>query len=333
MFVDRAEILLRAGDGGNGCLAFRREKYVPRGGPSGGNGGRGGNIYFRCDSHLNTLQYFRYRQHFKAPRGGHGSGSDRRGKDGQNVFIEVPVGTQVYEEASGGLLCDLLEDEQAVRVATGGRGGRGNAAFATATNQAPHKFEEGQPGQQLAVILKLKILADAGLIGLPNAGKSTLISAISSARSKAASYPFTTLTPHLGVVSWQEYYSFVVADIPGLIKGSHGGSGLGDRFLRHVERTRLLVHLVDVSESGPSDPVEAYRDVAAELECYDPALADKPQVVVASKMDIVDAEKLIGLRDYARARRLPFLEISAASGQGLPALTKRMAQLLEVNRT
>ena len=333
MFVDRAEILLKAGDGGDGCLAFRREKYVPKGGPSGGDGGRGGNIYFRCSSHLNTLQYFRYRQYFKATRGKHGSGSNRRGKDGQDLSIEVPVGTQVYEEASGELLFDLLEDEQVMRVATGGRGGRGNAAFATSTNQAPRKFEKGGPGQQLAVILELKILADAGLIGLPNAGKSTLISAISSSRSKAASYPFTTLTPHLGVVSWQEYYSFVVADIPGLIKGSHQGSGLGDHFLRHVERTRLLVHLVDVSEGGPGDPVEAYRDVAAELERYDPALGERPQIVVAAKVDAVDAQKLAQLRHYAGAKGWPFLEISAASGQGLADLTKKMAQLLGVNRT
>lgn len=330
MFVDRAKIHLQAGDGGNGCLAFRREKYVPKGGPSGGDGGTGGHIYLRSTRHLNTLQYFRYRRHFRASRGGHGSGSNRHGKDGQDLFIEVPVGTQVYEETSGVLRCDLLEDDQVVRVAAGGRGGRGNAAFATSTNQAPKKFEKGKRGEQIDVILELKVLADVGLVGLPNAGKSTLISAISSARSKAASYPFTTLTPHLGVVPWQEYQSFVVADIPGLIKGSHQGSGLGDQFLRHVERTRLLVHLVDVSEWGPTDPVQAYQDVASELERYDPSLLNKPQIVVASKMDIRITEKRICLKDYARTRKLPFLEISAHSGKGLQSLKKQMARLLEI---
>lgn len=330
MFIDHARIYLKAGDGGKGCLAFRREKFVPRGGPSGGNGGKGGDIYFHSTTQLNTLLPFKYRQHFKAGSGGHGSGNKRRGKDGKSIIVEVPVGTQICEQASGEMLFDLDHPDRLELVAEGGRGGRGNADFATSKNRAPRRFEEGKPGQELTLVLELKILADVGLIGYPNAGKSTLVSAISSARPKIADYPFTTLTPTLGVVPYGDYGNFIVADIPGLIEGAHSGTGLGDQFLRHVERTRLLVHLIDVTEGGEESPVRALEAINRELELYNPSLLEKQQIITASKVDLVNLKKLNGLRRYCRQHRLIFCQISALRGEGIRELKQRIAQQLGV---
>ncbi len=333
MFVDRAKIHVKAGDGGNGCLAFRREKYVPRGGPSGGDGGNGGKLYFRSTAHLNTLIHFKYQQHFKAGRGGHGSGKNRHGKDGEDLVIKVPVGTQVYNEANGELLFDLDEEGHVECWASGGRGGRGNAAFATSTNQAPRRFEDGQPGEEATLLLELKVLADVGIVGYPNAGKSTLISVISAAKPKIADYPFTTLTPNLGVVTYGDYSSFVVADIPGLIEGAHHGSGLGFQFLRHLERTRLLVHLVDVSDSGESDPVHSVETIIEEMALYDTGLGKKPDIITASKIDVANADKLERLRSYCKKKALPFQSISAISGEGIPELKNAIVKHLEVGKT
>ena len=329
MFVDHAKIYVKAGDGGDGCLAFRREKHVPRGGPSGGDGGDGGSIYFRASVHLNTLLPFKFQQHFRSTRGGHGSGNQRHGKNGEDRIVEVPVGTQVYDETGKELLFDLDCEDQMELAARGGRGGRGNAAFATATNQAPRKVETGWPGDEFTFQLELKVLADVGIVGYPNAGKSTLISVISAAKPKIADYPFTTLTPTLGVVSNGEYRSFVVADIPGLIEGAHHGSGLGAQFLRHVERTRLLVHLVDVSDIGAEDPVAALRAINGELELYSSNLIQKPQIIAASKLDVANLDKLEQLRSYCRGESVPFQEISAVTGQGIQELKETIAQHLE----
>ncbi len=329
MFVDHAKIFIKAGSGGNGCLAFRREKYVPRGGPSGGNGGQGGSVYLRSNPHLNTLLAFKYQQHFQAERGRHGEGSNRHGRDGEDCFIEVPVGTQVYDESTGELLFDLDRPEMKVVAAQGGRGGRGNASFATSTNQAPRRVEQGQPGEEKILLLELKVLADVGLVGYPNAGKSTLISVISAAKPKIADYPFTTLSPNLGVVQYDDFFTFVVADIPGLIEGAHEGSGLGDQFLRHVERTKLLVHLIDVSDLGGADPVHSYETISHELELYSPELTRKKQIVVASKMDVANPEKRARLADFCLARGLLFNEISAATGLGIRELKDRMVQELQ----
>lgn len=328
MFVDHAKIYVKAGDGGNGCVAFRREKYVPRGGPSGGNGGRGGDVYFRGTSHLNTLLPLKYQQHFKAGRGGHGSGAKRYGKSGADLIVEVPVGTQVYDESSRQMLFDLDEPGKSERVARGGRGGRGNAAFTTSTHQAPRESEPGKAGEEITCILELKVLADVGIIGYPNAGKSTLISTLSSARPKVADYPFTTLTPNLGVVSSGEYSSFVVADIPGLIEGAHDGQGLGHQFLRHVERTKLLLHLVDVGEGGGTEPVSAVQTIKKELELYDHTLKMKPEIIVASKMDIANDDKVERLRRYCREYELPLKEISAVTTQGIKELKDAIVEHL-----
>ncbi len=320
MFIDYATVHVKAGDGGNGCLAFRREKFVPRGGPSGGDGGDGGNVSFRSTPHLNTLLKFRYNRIHKADRGRHGSGSNRHGRNGADLLIDVPVGTQVYNHDSDELLFDFDQQDRVEVIARGGRGGRGNAAFATSVNQAPRRVEEGRPGEELHLRLELKVLADVGLIGLPNAGKSTLIASLSAARPKIADYPFTTLTPNLGVVAYREYSSFVVADIPGLIEGASEGTGLGHQFLRHVERTRLLAHLVDVSQAGPEDPVEALRVVNKELEKYDESVLEKPMLIVASKLDAVDEERLARLEVYCRESELEMVAISAASREGLSRL-------------
>lgn len=331
MFVDHAKIFIKAGSGGNGCLAFRREKYVPKGGPSGGNGGRGGNVYLRSNPHLNTLLSFKYQQHFEAERGRHGEGSNRHGRDGEDRHVDVPLGTQVFDEATGELLFDFDRPDMTVLAAAGGRGGRGNASFATSTNQAPRRVEPGQPGEEKVLVLELKVLADVGVVGYPNAGKSTLISVISAAKPKIADYPFTTLTPNLGVVQYDDYSSFVVADIPGLIEGAHEGSGLGDQFLRHVERTKVLVHLIDVSDLGDSDPVHAYQTINHELELYSPELSRKTQIVVASKIDVVNPDKRARLAEFCATRSLLFNEISAATGQGIRELKDRIVgKLAEV---
>jgi GTP-binding protein len=327
MFIDEARILVKAGDGGNGCLAFRREKYVPRGGPSGGDGGRGGDIFLVSTEHQNTLIQFRFNPEHKAQRGRHGEGSDCTGAEGYSIDLKVPVGTVVYDESTGERLHDFTAPDERFLVARGGRGGKGNARFATSTHQAPTEHTPGQPGQERRLRLELKLLADVGLVGFPNAGKSTLISRISAARPKIAAYPFTTLEPQLGVVSLDDYRSFVVADIPGLIEGAHLGHGLGTQFLRHIERTRLLAHLVDVSEESGRDPAHDFETVMAELASFSEDLAAKPMIVVATKMDAAqDPARVESLRRIAADRGLAFFEISSVTGQGLDELRYAMAE-------
>jgi GTPase len=327
MFIDEVRILVKAGDGGNGCLAFRREKYVPRGGPSGGDGGRGGSVTLVADEHENTLLKFRFNPEHKAERGRHGEGSNRTGAEGRSIEVDVPIGTVVYDEATGEKLYDFTHEGERLLVARGGRGGRGNARFATATHQAPTEHEQGRPGQERRLRLELKLLADVGLVGFPNAGKSTLISRISAARPKIADYPFTTLEPNLGVAQVSGFRSFVVADIPGLIEGAHLGHGLGIQFLRHIERTRLLAHLVDVSDASGRDPVEDFEIVMRELASFSEELAAKPMIVVASKMDAAqDVERVASLRDLARTRGLDYFEISSATGQGIETLKQAMGE-------
>jgi GTP-binding protein len=328
MFIDRARITVNAGDGGNGCMAFRREKFVPRGGPSGGDGGDGGNVNLECSDRVNTLLHFQYRRIFKAGRGRHGEGSGRHGKNGEDIAILVPPGTQVFQEPEHMLLKDFALPGERVCVARGGKGGRGNARFATSTNQAPRRSEPGRPGEVLTLSLNLKLIADVGLVGRPNVGKSTLISRISSARPKIADYPFTTLVPHLGVVALDGFRSFVVADIPGLIEGAHQGHGLGDQFLKHVERTKVLVHLVDVSDPE-RDPIADFKMIARELELFNQDLAVRKQVVAASKIDVLaDPGHLKRLRAMCARRRMPFLPISSVTGAGIPELIRLLAQLI-----
>jgi GTPase len=327
LFLDEAKILVKAGDGGNGCLAFRREKFVPRGGPSGGDGGDGGDVVLVGTDQQNTLLQFSFNPEHKAGRGGHGEGSNRTGADGKTIEVQVPVGTVVFDAETGERLIDITEPGQRLVIAKGGRGGRGNARFVSSTHQAPTEHEPGRPGEERRLRLELKLLADVGLVGFPNAGKSTLISRISAARPKIANYPFTTLEPNLGVVQLPNYKSFVVADIPGLIEGAHTGAGLGIQFLRHIERTRLLVHLVDVSEESGRDPVEDFEIVLNELESFSEELSKKPMIVVASKMDAAqDAERIAGVRKAAKDRDLPYFEISSATGQGIDALKFAMAE-------
>ncbi len=325
MFIDEVIISVKAGDGGNGCLAFRREKYVPHGGPSGGDGGRGGDVVLVSSEHYNTLLHFRFNPEHRGERGRHGEGSNRTGRDGASIELPVPVGTVVYDADSGELLHDFTHAEERFVVARGGRGGRGNQHFATATHQTPTEHEPGRPGNELKLRLELKLLADVGLVGFPNAGKSTLISRISAARPKIADYPFTTLEPHLGVVQLEDQRTYVVADIPGLIEGAHEGHGLGTRFLRHIERTRLLAHLVDVSEA--EDPVHSFEVVMRELESFSPDLAAKPMMVVATKMDAAqDPAKVEALRQMAVEKGLPFYAISSATGAGIEALKYAMGE-------
>ena len=325
MLVDEAEIRVQAGGGGNGCLAFRREKYVPRGGPSGGDGGRGGDILLISSERHNTLIHFRFNPEHRAERGRHGEGSNRHGREGRKLVLPVPVGTVVYDADSGERLADFIHANQKMIIAHGGRGGRGNARFATSTNRAPRRVEPGEPGEAKRLRLELKLLADVGLVGLPNAGKSTLISHISAARPKIADYPFTTLEPNLGVVTADDDFSFVVADVPGLIEGAHAGHGLGTQFLRHLERTRLLVHLVDVSPSGGSDPVRDFEIIQGELRSFGAGLETKPMLVAASKCDISDPKRLRALQNLARRRHLNCLSISAVTGAGLKNLVRAIA--------
>jgi GTPase len=339
MFVDEAKIAVKAGDGGNGCVAFRREKYVPRGGPSGGDGGHGGSVYVEANPNDNTLLRYRYNREFKADRGRHGEGSNCTGESGEDMILKVPVGTLVFDSDNSELLADLKEPGQRVLVAQGGKGGRGNQHFAKPWHQAPREKEEGQPGEERHLRLELKLLADVGLVGFPNAGKSTLISVISAARPKIANYPFTTLEPNLGVVNadggtgghgTELGRTFVVADLPGLIEGASEGAGLGTRFLRHVERTRLLVHLIDTSDTAEKDPVEAFDIIEGELHAFSEALTRKPQIVVATKLDATtDRSKLDELRDFSNKRGIEFHAISAATGEGVKELVRAIADALD----
>jgi GTP-binding protein len=327
MFIDEARILVKAGDGGNGCMAFRREKYVPHGGPSGGDGGRGGDVTLVADPHENTLLKFRFNPEHKAERGRHGEGSNCKGAEGRSLDVDVPVGTVVYDEATGERVHDFATPGERLIIARGGKGGRGNARFATATHQAPTEHEPGRPGEEKRLRLELKLLADVGLVGFPNAGKSTLISRISAARPKIADYPFTTLEPSLGVVQLDGFKSFVVADIPGLIEGAHLGHGLGIQFLRHVERTSLLAHLVDVSDATGRDPVQDFETVMGELASFNEELVKKPMIVLATKMDASqDPARVEALRAAVTARGLPFYGISSVTGQGIDALKYTMAE-------
>ena len=328
VFLDEARITVKAGDGGNGCVAFRREKYVPRGGPSGGDGGHGGDVILESSEHLNTLLPFRYNREFAGARGRHGEGSNRHGADGDDRVIAVPVGTVVFDEETRAQVFDFTASGQRCVVARGGKGGRGNARFATSTNRAPRKTEPGRPGESRRLRLELKLLADVGLVGFPNVGKSTLVARVSAAHPKIAEYPFSTLEPCLGVVRASEEESFVIADIPGLIEGAHQGHGLGTRFLRHIERTRVLVHLVDVSETG-RDPVHDLEVIAHELEQFSPALAQKPMTVAAAKTDILsDPERLERVRASCQRTGLPFFAISALTGEGVAALVRHLADRL-----
>jgi GTPase len=352
MFIDSAKIHVKGGDGGNGVTAFRREKFVPRGGPSGGDGGNGGSVYIESTEGVNTLLHFRYNPEHKAGRGRHGEGSKRHGARGEDITLQTPVGTVVIDETTGEIIHDFTRAGEKILVAPGGRGGRGNAQFASPVNRAPRHHEEGRPGQERWLTLELKLIADVGLVGLPNAGKSTLISRISAARPKIADYPFTTLEPNLGVVDLGDFKTFVVADIPGLIEGAHAGAGLGDRFLRHVERTKLLLHLVDVSGLA-QDPIADYQTVTRELEAYSLEVVAKPKIVVATKIDATLAgQRSIGFEEedanhpyphmatlrsslldefeeFCERQGLEFHAISAVTGQGLKELLRAVSRRLD----
>ncbi len=329
-FIDYVKIHVKAGDGGRGCVSFRREKYVPKGGPDGGDGGKGGNIIIKATKELNTLLDLRYQREYKAQRGEHGKGSNKHGRDGEGRIILVPVGTLIKNAETEEVIADLDHHDAEVVAAKGGRGGLGNAHFATPTRQAPKFAQPGEKGEEKWLVLELKLLADVGLIGLPNAGKSTLISVISSAKPKIADYPFTTLVPNLGVVKLEDFRSFVVADIPGLIEGAHRGAGLGFQFLRHVERTSILLHLVDISDMLTTDPVEDFEKINRELVLYSPELLDKPMAVAGTKLDMAhDRVRLNRLKNYCRDKGLDFFPISSATGEGIKELVKYLSKRVE----
>jgi GTP-binding protein len=345
MFIDEARIRIKAGDGGNGCMAFRREKFVPRGGPSGGDGGHGGDILMRSSLSHNTLVHFRFNPEWKSERGGHGLGSNMSGAAGEHTVLKVPVGTLLYNDDTGELIHDFAHPNEEIVIAQGGRGGRGNQHFATSTHQAPREHELGRPGQAYNFRLELRLLADAGLVGFPNVGKSTLISRLSAAKPKIANYAFTTLEPNLGVVQIGEApyeRSFTVADMPGLIEGAHLGAGLGVQFLKHIERTSVLVHLIDVSDTAitaesakgeTADPVLNYNVITAELKSFDPALAAKPTILVASKADVANPDKLKKLTAMAKRKKLPLYKISAVTGEGIDTLKYALADAVELHRS
>jgi len=331
MFVDEAEIHVKAGDGGNGCVSFRREKFVPKGGPDGGDGGNGGHVYFEAVAGKDTLLDFAGKHHWRADSGKHGQGKNMYGADGNDLVIPVPAGTLVYDTDLGLLLKDLNEVGLKVRVCRGGKGGKGNKAFATATHQAPREFERGKPGQERNLRLQLKLIADVGLVGMPNAGKSTLLSRCSAARPKIAAYPFTTLEPVLGIVELSDFRRFLMADIPGLIEGASRGAGLGHDFLRHIERTKIIVHILDIMPTDGSDPVANYHAIRNELADYSTALAQKEEVVVANKIDLdPDGIRLADLRQQLDREILP---ISAATGQGIKPLTEHLWQKIKPLQT
>jgi GTPase len=331
-FVDEATVRVKAGSGGNGAIAFRREKFVPKGGPSGGDGGDGASVVLVVDEGLSTLLDFRYKHEFAAPPGDAGANKDKYGRGGEDVVLRVPPGTQVFDDATGVLIGDLRAQGQRLVVAQGGKGGRGNIHFATSTDRAPRKAEPGTPGEERTVRLELKLLADVGLLGFPNVGKSTLIRRISAARPRVADYPFTTLVPHLGVVRADEDTAFVVADIPGLIEGAHSGHGLGDRFLRHVSRTNLLVHLLDASGMSGRDPLDDFDVINRELALFDSAVAAKPQIVVANKIDAAAPDALAALRARFAARGIELRPIAAVTGAGVPELVREIANRVRAAR-
>ena len=336
MFIDEARIRIKAGDGGNGCMAFRREKFVPKGGPSGGDGGHGGDLLMSSSLSHNTLVHFRFNPEHKAQRGGHGLGSNCSGSAGEATTLKVPVGTLLFDDNTGELVHDFSRPNDTIVIARGGRGGRGNQHFATSTHQAPREHELGRAGEERNYRLELRLLADAGLVGYPNVGKSTLISRISAAKPKVANYAFTTLEPNLGVVSvgeWPHELSFTVADLPGLIEGAHLGAGLGIQFLKHIERTSVIVHLVDVSDgSGRDNPVDDFKVITDELKSFDPALAAKPTILVAAKADVANPDKLKKLAAMAKRRKLPFYTISAVTGEGIDPLKYALADLVAIHR-
>src|SRR5579871_3421159 len=332
-FVDHVEIEVQAGDGGNGAVTFRKEKYVPHGGPNGGDGGRGGSVVLEVDPHLSTLLDFRYQRHYKAPRGGDGAAKDMFGKDGADLVLKVPPGTVVYDREADALLADLTALDARTVIAKGGVGGRGNAHFATSVRQAPKFGEKGEPGEHRDLRIELKLLADVGLLGYPSVGKSTLIAAVSAAKPKIADYPFTTLIPNLGVVYMEPHKSFVMADLPGLIEGAHEGVGLGHQFLRHVERTRLLVHVLDVSGMSGRDPLEDFRVINRELALYSERIARLPQVVALNKMDVVtDTSAVDRLEEVLRAEGHEVFRISAVTREGLEPLLYHVWHRLEAIR-
>ena len=332
MFVDQVNVVLQAGKGGNGCVSFRREHGVPRGGPDGGRGGNGGSVFLVADEGLNSLTFFRFHPINKAKNGAAGEGSNRYGKRGADLELRVPVGTVVKEAATGEVLADLVRDGEKYAAAKGGKGGRGNASYVSSTHQAPREFEKGRPGEDKALVLELKLIADVGLIGFPNVGKSTLISKISAARPVIADYPFTTLVPHLGVVDLGPERSVVVADIPGLIEGAHLGHGLGIRFLKHIERTKILVHIIDVAPYTGRDPVRDFDIVMAEVATFHAGMAKRPQIVVANKIDLLgdDKKRLDAVKRLAERRGLPFIAISALKAVGLKKLVAAIAAALEL---
>ena len=331
MFIDTARIVVQAGSGGRGCISFRREKYVPRGGPNGGDGGSGGNIFIEASRSYQTLIDQKYQQLYRAERGEHGRGKDQHGAAGRDLVIQVPLGTVVRDADSGEILADLVREGERVLVARGGRGGHGNARFATSTRQAPRFAQPGTPGEARTLLLELKLIADVGLVGLPNAGKSSLLAAFSSARPKIAAYPFTTLTPNLGVVEIPPFGGYVVADIPGLIEGAAAGAGLGIRFLRHIERTRVLVHVVDVSDTA-GDPVAALVTVEDELAKYNSALLQLPRIVAGNKIDLPHQDRLVHLRAACGSRNIPLIPVSAVTGEGVPGLVEETARILRAGQ-
>ena len=325
-FIDEANISVKAGDGGNGCISFRREKFIPKGGPDGGNGGRGGDVVILADKNMRTLLDFRYKKNYEAERGAHGEGKKKSGKDGKTLLMKVPCGTQVFDSASGDLIIDLLHDGQKIVIARGGDGGYGNDHYKSSTNQAPRKALPGWPGEEKMLKIELKLLADVGLVGCPNAGKSSLLSRISAARPKIAPYPFTTKEPNLGIVKVDETENFVAADIPGLLEGAHKGVGLGDTFLKHIERTRVLIHIIDAAGVDQRRPIDDYYTINNELDSYSPKLSKLPQVVALNKMDLPEAKE--NLKDFEKAK-IDFTAISCATGEGIKELVYKVANKLK----
>jgi len=332
-FIDQVKVYVKAGDGGRGCVSFRREKHIPKGGPNGGDGGRGGHIIFKAKHNINTLLDIKYQQQYMAEKGQHGMGRDRHGRNGKDLIIHVPMGTLIKNYENGEVLFDLTEDAQAYIAAKGGRGGLGNTHFKGPARQTPRYAQPGEPGEDMTLTLELKLLADVGLIGLPNAGKSTLISSVSSAKPKIADYPFTTLVPNLGVVKYKEFSSFVIADIPGLIQGASQGTGLGFQFLRHVERTTILLHLVDISEMAEGDPVDNLKKINNELKLFSSEIMDKQMAIAGTKLDIKgDGERLDRLADYCKDKHYDFFPLCAVTGEGVNELVQYLSIKVEENK-